>query len=377
MCTLRILHAFDIFNIPKGGGTVDIIYCLTREQAKRGHEVILCAGDYGADSQLLRSSGAKRYTSFRSYYNKHGVHLMPGIMSLDVRSIDIIHLHCFRSFQNAVLCGKAKRHGIPFVVDAHGSTVRSSSRKQILHRLYDRVWGQNGMRNAAALIAETEVGRQEFLSLGAAYSKIRIVHPGLDISEFDSLPEKGLFRKKHNISDDEFIVLFLGRLHEDKGISFLLNAVNRLLQLDKGVTIVLVGQNDGYEFPDSKIPVVTTGFLSGVDKLAALVDADVLVQPSKYEAGARPSLEALLCGTPVIVTRGTGAGTVVESFHGGYLVPYNSTFWLKRVLEHIRNREQGAEVVERTRLAGEWVRNNMGFDKKVLEYEAVYEEAIA
>jgi len=118
--------------------------------------------------------------------------------------------------------------------------------------------------------------------------------------------------------------------------------------------------------------VTFTGYLSGDDKLSALVDADVLIQPSLNEAGARPSLEALLCGTPIAVQRGTGAGDMINSFASSYTLDC-----LTQLFGYLytMSRDNGASRKEAEPYR-EWVRNNMGFDRKVLEYEKVYEEAI-
>ena len=64
-----------------------------------------------------------------------------------------------------------------------------------------------------------------------------------------------------------------------------------------------------------------TGLLRGRDRLAALVDADVVVYPSEHEIFGLVPLEALLCGTPVIVAGDSGCGEVVASIGGGRVVP--------------------------------------------------------
>jgi len=376
---LRILQAFDIFNIPHGGGTVDIIYRLTRELSSRGHRVALCFGEHELDEDLAIQADAN-LVNLRSYFNKHGVYLMPGLFSLDVRQFDVIHLHCYRSFMNAVLCSKAKRHGIPFIIDAHGSTVQSRTRKQMLHSLYDRAWGYSSLRNAAALVAETQTGVREFYRLGAHADKIRVIHPGLDIHEFDDLPERGLFRQKYGL-DNQFVILFVGRLHHAKRVDLLVRTLKHLTDSNVNAHLVVVGPDGGHEryirdtadLLNMADRVTFTGYLSGNDKLSAMVDADVLVQPSLNEAGARPSLEALLCGTPIAVQRGTGAGDMIDSFTDGYTL--DCIHQLFGYL-YTMSCDNGAsrKAVEPYR---EWVRNNMGFDKKADEYEKVYEEALS
>jgi glycosyltransferase involved in cell wall biosynthesis len=64
-----------------------------------------------------------------------------------------------------------------------------------------------------------------------------------------------------------------------------------------------------------------TGPLYEDDKLAAYVDADVYVLPSRYEIFGNTVLEACACGTPVIVTDRCGVSDFVSEF--GYVSSFD------------------------------------------------------
>ncbi|KKL66792.1 hypothetical protein LCGC14_2141430 [marine sediment metagenome] len=121
--------------------------------------------------------------------------------------------------------------------------------------------------------------------------------------------------------------------------------------------------------------VMFTGYLGGVDKIRALVDADVLVQPSRNEAGARPSLEAILCGTPVIVTKDTGAGKEIAKMDGGYLVAYGNVDMLRDAIKYILKNPE--EAKEKTQKAKAYIKDNLSIDKQIVKYEGLYSEVIA
>jgi len=379
---MKVLQAFDFLSLPHGGGTVDIVYKLSRALAKRGHDTTICTGDYEIDYKYLSGLGDVGLKLYHSYFNKHGIYLMPRLAGIDVRKYDVIHLHCYRSFQNIMLAQKAARHGVPYIIDAHGSTVARSGRKTLLLDAYDRLVGKKLVERAKFVIAETEVGIAEWEKLGASRDKIRLQHPLLDTSEFDVLPEEGVFRQAYGL-DDTPIVLFLGRVHRAKGIEALVDAVDILRSRGSRIRLVIAGSDDGYK--DTLLGLVNarlvsssvlfTGFLDGLDRLSALVDADVLVQPSRNEAGARPSLEAIMAGTPVIVSGDTGAGKEIASFGGGLLFQSGDARELADRIQEIMDHPD--EAIARTEKAREYIIKYLSLGMQIGEYVKLYEEAVS
>ena len=78
---------------------------------------------------------------------------------------------------------------------------------------------------------------------------------------------------------------------------------------------------------------IFTGLLRGEQRLEALADADVVVYPSEDEVFGLVPIEALLAGTPVIVSDDSGCGEVVRSTGGGQLVQVGDARALARAIE--------------------------------------------
>ncbi|MBU0980495.1 MAG: hypothetical protein KJ709_06830, partial [Nanoarchaeota archaeon] len=82
---MKILQAFDFLSLPHGGGTVDIVYKLSKALSARGHDITICTGDYELDTDYLRSlsDAGVELKMYHSYFNKHGIYLMPRLAKLD------------------------------------------------------------------------------------------------------------------------------------------------------------------------------------------------------------------------------------------------------------------------------------------------------
>jgi glycosyltransferase involved in cell wall biosynthesis len=200
--------------------------------------------------------------------------------------------------------------------------------KQRLKRVYDQVWGNNILKDASKVIALTRTEADQYKKMGVDENKIEIVPNGIDLSEYDNLPERGEFRRKYLIRDDEKIILYLGRIHKIKGVDLLVKAFADLIKESDDVRLVIAGPDDGFlstlsgQIEDLKIDdkILFAGPMYERDKLEAYVDADVYVLPSVYETFPVTVLEACACGTPVIITDRCGIVDIVERV--GHVVEY-------------------------------------------------------
>ena len=381
---MKILQAVDSFSVPHGGGTVDLIYKLSRALADRRHEVAIYTSDFELDRVYIDSLQEVKVYPFHSWLNLPRMYFVPGMIGevrRQLKDFDIIHLHCFRSFQNIVIHHYAKKYGVPYVLDTHGSLPRHGNKgfKWLLKWLFDITFGYRILEDASKVIAQTEVGVNEYKELGVNEGKIVLITPPFDIEEFSQLPSPGLFRREFNIKE-KHITMFLGRINWIKGLDFLVESFSELAQSKSDVILVIVGPDDGYKSTLDKLiknldlsdRVLFTGFLSGVEKLSALVDADVMIQTSVYEQGAGAPFEAILCNTPIIVSSNSGAGEDVKKIDAGYLVEYGNKNELRDMMQHVL--DNPAEAAVKTQKAREYVKANLSLEKGIEKYEELYQE---
>ena len=311
---MKILQVIPFFS-PKFGGSVTVPYELSKELAKRNHDITIITTDFGFNldyADVIRANGVT-VIPFRCVAN-FGLFLYSPSMKIwlkkNLKNYDIIHLHNYRSYQNNLVHILAMKFGIPYIVQAHGSVLPLFER-QNLKKLYDFVWGKKILKDASKVIALTEIEADQYQKMGVPRDKIEEIPNGLDLSQFLHNPGRGDFRSKYKIPENDKIILFLGRIHRIKGIDLLIAAYSELLKELPECQLVIVGPDDNYlsiiedqiiKLEIKKKPIFT-GLLFGAGKISAYTDADVFVLPSDYESFPIVLLEAMFYEIPVIITK--------------------------------------------------------------------------
>ena len=362
------------------------MYKICKAQVKQGHQPVVYTGHYKFDDELAASLTGTQFRIVRSWLDKAGFSIMPGLFSLlrrEINDFDVVHMHVFRTFQNAVLHHYCMKHNIPYVMDAHGA-VPYYTRKNLIKKLFDRFWGFRILRDAAFLIAETEVGVQEYLDVDSELDrdKIVVISPPFDTDEFETLPERGAFRKEYGIDSGAKVIMFLGRVHHIKGNDFLIKGFADLCKRRDDALLVIVGSDDGHMDECKELAkelgvadkVIFTGFMGGEKKNSALIDADIVAQMSRQEQGAWAPFEAVLCGTPIIVSAHTGAGEDVRRVKAGATVEFDNVAALSDEIENILDHYEDAKAL--TLKAKDYIETRMSMNARAQEYIDVYQRAI-
>ena len=373
-----------------GGGPI-VAYEISRRLVQRGHEVTVYTTD--ADNKTLRlNNGIENIDNIKVYYFKNISNSMAyklklfvslgmiRIISREIHNFDLIHVHDYRTFQNILVHHYATKHGLPYVLQAHGSISPSFYQKQRQKKIFDEIFGYAILRDVSKVIALTSIEALQYKKMSVNRNKIEIIPNGINLSEYSTLPEKGEFRRKYSIGADEKIILYLGRLHKIKGLDLLVNAFADLAKELDNVRLVMVGLDDGFlstikkQVKDFKIAekVLFTGPLFERDKLMAYVDADVYVLPSVYEIFGIAALEACACGTPVIVTDRCGIADIVDG-NVGYVVEYDTDQLREAIFRILSDVELVRKFREKGRkLVGEY----FSWDKIIKKIEGLYEDCI-
>lgn len=379
---MNILQVCDIFS-PKTNGTRVLVHQLLKALQERGHNVTLCCNDLNLDQSYIDSFQGVTILPFHVKSDLMGFPMMPSMIKWtreNLNKFDVIHQHSYRNFANIVIHRYSTEYHVPYVLDCHGSFSRLG--KAGLKVIFDTFVGNAVVRDSKRIVAETVANVNEYEKAGIPSGKIVLLPPPpCDVEEFDHLPDKGIFRQKFNL-DGKRVIMSLGRINWIKGLDFLVETFSEMLKERSDITLVIVGNDDGYKRTleglidklGVKDKVLFAGYLGGQDKLEALRDADVVVQPSRYESGVGAPVEAILCGTPIIVSQNTGSSEDVKRMDGGYLFEFGDITDLRNQIDFVFTHPQ--ESWGKILNGQAYVHKHLSMKRKVLEYEELYRACI-
>jgi glycosyltransferase involved in cell wall biosynthesis len=378
---MRILHVSPYFS-PAMGGAPRIVFQMATQLARQGHQVTVLAGDHGAYGSRFPSTGFQEVL-LPCLFSRSGFYFTPSMnawMRHHMREYDLLHLHIARTFQNIIARRHAVRLEIPFVISAHGTLPIVLQRKPA-KRIFDLFFGRALFQSASRWIAVSSTEVEQYRQAGIQPEHIRLLLNGLDVDEFSCLPEHGSFRvKQHGLARETKVILFLGRLHQRKGIRYLIKAFS-LLQSDfPDCVMIIAGPDDGElgflvgltHSLGLEDKIRFAGPLYGAERLAAMVDADVLVSPATQEIFGLVPFEAIQCNTPVIVGEDCGGGQLIREANAGYGVPFGDEETLARALRWVFSHPEEARA--KVRAGQDFIRKFMDWTILVKDLECIYRE---
>ena len=194
------------------------------------------------------------------------------------------------------------------------------------------------------MVAVSKAEVRQLLALGVPGDRVERIPNPLHLEEFAELPPRGSFRAAHGLGPAP-IVAYLGQITPRKGVERLVAAFAEGLD---GAMLVVAGAARGMALPRGP-GVLTLGTLEGRDRLALLVDADVLVYPSTHEVFGLVPLEGLLCGAPAVVGDDCGCGELISEAGAGLTVGSSPEELRSKIRLLLHDRVRAVGMVERDR----------------------------
>lgn len=226
-------------------------------------------------------------------------------------TVDILHVHEFRTVENLLVTPVAGALGIPIVLSPHG-TLNMSTGRGGLKAAWDRLLSPAVAQRIDHVIALTETELSEITEIWARFGKrqkpptFSVIPNGVHLKEFEDLPPTRDFRLRYGLADAP-IVLFLGRLQARKGVDVLVRAFQRAKV--EHARLLIAGPDEGMLSQAQALAagdprIVCTGYLDGAERLEALAASDVFALPARGEGLSMAVLEALATGIPAVISPG-------------------------------------------------------------------------
>jgi glycosyltransferase involved in cell wall biosynthesis len=341
---MRVLNVTQTyFPFLEFGGPPVKVRSLSQQLMKLGHQITVLTADWGlqARASALGARVSVERSPFGRQLNDGGIEtiylrnwLQYRVLSWNPEitrfcrarlwNFDVIHIFGLYDFLGPAIAAACRGRGIPYVVEPIGMFV-PIVRNFLLKRMYHLALGQRMLKGSTKIIATSPQEVKEIASSSFPAEKIVVRRNGVERPE--TWPEYGRFRAALGISEKAKMILFLGRLSEKKSPDVLLEAFASLCKSEHGADMHLVFLGpDGSGMKSKLLKTAAELQISsqtqfrdaafGNEKWSAYRDADVFVLPSQNENFGNAAAEAVVAGTPVVVTDKCGIAPLLGDVAG-------------------------------------------------------------
>lgn len=330
---------------PYIGGTEQVCFFLSRELAKRGHDVkIICANEPPVDDGVIENIEIKRIPYIGKIANTNITLSLP--KKLLKEDFDIIHTHLPHpwSADISAIVTFVKRK--PLFLTYHND-ITGRGLNRIIANLYNGTALKFLLKKADKIFITHKNYLKTSPFLKPFRNKIVITPPGVDLEKFKPLNLPKI---------DENIIFFISKLdkfHRYKGLSCLLMSIKKLTRR-MSLKLYVGGEGELLNYYQKFVKknglekiVFFLGYLDD-EKLVRYYNlCDVFVLPSissVQEGFGLVALEAMACGKPVIATNIVGVAEDVKNYNAGIVIsPKNTEILSEALMYLLTNKEEAKE----------------------------------
>lgn len=276
---------------------------------------------------------------------------------IELGNFDIIHIHSPFGVGKAGL-RYAKKHNIPVV-----ATMHSQYKKDFLKETHNCKWLANILlKNVMKVFnscdecwaVNSNVAKIYFEEYGA--KKLPQVHNnGTDLIHLDDNQLVKALREKYNISKDEKVFLFVGRMTVLKNIHFIVESLK--LVKDRGMKFKMLFVGSGPDQSSTEELTKSLGLENEILFLGKVMDrtqisalyklADLFLFPSLYDCSSLVQIEASSQKTPTLFIKDSATADAVVDNVNGYLSDNSPTAYAERIIEIFDNEKAYKNITEK------------------------------
>ncbi len=296
-------------------------YFLCKSMAKLGHDVHIITSDryapflgFKKTKERIVGCGEQTLDGFKIhrisiYFESRGRIMLKGLMKKIISlNPDLIILHGSTNFVNPIVLLNRKKLNAKIVIDEHHMTIIEN--KGLFAKLFYSIWGyfyRKLIKDDSISLVGVAPNCCEFLSnkYNIPLDQINYIPLGADTDLFYPNQEKCIsIRKKLNINKDEILIIYTGKINEEKNPFLILKACLRSEELSNLKYIFIGNISEPYieknsQLISSKRVVVLPG-LNNKELPDYYNAADIACWPKHASLS---SIEAASCAVPIIVTK--------------------------------------------------------------------------
>ncbi|BAU62815.1 putative glycosyl transferase [Stanieria sp. NIES-3757] len=287
------------------------------------------------------------------------------------QKVDLLHLHLSErgsAWRNSVLVLIALLFNKPVILHAHGAEFHTfhAQLKPILRKFLNWI-----LQKSTYLIVLSESWKRFYIShCQIPEQKVVVLHNPVDFPQ--NLPTKA--------PDEEFKLLFLGKINQRKGIYDLLKAIALIkTELSHKIKLIIAGSGEINETLDlaKKLGIEEKvdfyGWINREQRNQLLAQTDLFLLPSYNEGLPMALLEAMSWAIPVISTPVGGIGEVIVHTETGWLVEPGNSQQIKTAIEFLL---ENLDLREKISQAGRNKVAAFSIQKYSISLSKLYKDAI-
>lgn len=395
MKILQTVQAYYPFQ--EKGGPVVKVRAIALGLAQSGHQIAILTADWGLDPAMVpamtvtkcrwgwcaEESGVN-ITFLRNAAHYRALSWNPNAISFcreQLQNYDLAHVYGLYDLLGPTVTFFCRRYRIPYVVEPMGM-FRPIVRNIGLKKAYHRLFGKHLLDGARQLIATSDQEKRELVEGEVDSRRIIIRRNGVEGP--NSVPRHGAFRAEWEIPPGTRLVLFLGRIEPKKSPDLLIEAFAQWREgspCGAAAVLAVCGPEQDPRYSAHLRSLVAslrmedavrfTGPLYDEHKWNAYCDADAFVLPSQNENFGNSAAEAMVCGTPVIVTDQCGIAPIVAG-RAGLVVSHDAA----SIAAALRIMLEDSSAAQRFRNACPTVVSELSWKEPIAQMSEIYREAL-
>lgn len=368
---------------PYTSGVVTSISTFKEELTRLGHEIHIFAPSYPNYSEV--EENVYRYFSIPSPTNHDytlAIPIHPGMnMLVKNLQLDLIHVHSPFTMGRVGL-RYARKHSLPLLFTYHTRYEEYVHYVPLAHDLAKEVtikYSSHFCNTCDHIIAPST----EIMSIIKGFevkTPISVIPSGVPLEKYRE-GDSGWLRRHYPVPAQNRILLFVGRLTQEKNLPFLIQSFKEVKATLPHTTLVIIAQGPMEEELKELVKsldllldqdVIFTGALPFESLVNAYYSADLFVFSSLTETQGLVLIEAMAAGLPVAAVRASGVQEMVDHGVDGLLTA-NDTSELAAAVSMILNDKK---LYRRLEINARKKAEKLSCHNMALKLEKVYQDMI-
>ncbi len=348
-------------------GVVTSINMLEQEMKKRGHEVYVFAPSKSIqpnDDQNLYMLKSMPLLVARQYKNRLATFYSRDVAKkIKELNLDIVHT---QSEFSLGLFGKiiARKYKIPFIHTYHTMwedyihyIIPIKGGRNIYTKRFARTFSKNFATKAECIITPSKK-TEKYLKYKCKIKNkpIYVIPTGIDINPFKKEnftdEEKANLKKSLGIKKDEKVILFLGRVAEEKSIDVIMGNMPIIFKSLPNTKFLIVGDGPSKHALEEQAKklkiddkVIFTGKVPWIDVPKYYSIGDVFVNASVTETQGLTFIEAMAASVPIVAKYAPNLSEFITNNKNGILVKRETDF-PKAIVNVLTNKNLSDKLIQ-------------------------------